>query len=638
MRKFYSFVLLGFLTSLLTAQEINYAVSAIDDSLLVNANAVIRNEEIKIEVISVDKMIIKKSRTVTVLNEIGEDLVWAGEIYDEDSKVKKQHAIIFDSFGKEIRRFKKSDFQDRSYITQGTLISDARISYIDYSPKDYPYTIQYESEVREGSTIFLRDWMPVKSYSMSVERSSYILKNPSQIPIRFLEKNFYSKNIYRNNSEFEIEYEITNLPAYRFEKFSPDLKNFVPWVKVALNQFSLVGVVGEAANWKELGKWQYDNLLKNKLELPESTKNEVANLTSKSSDIREKIQMIYNYVQENTRYVSVQLGIGGWEPMSAMEVDQVKYGDCKALTNYTRALLNSQNIPSNYAVVYGGNQMKDIDENFASMEGNHVILQVPLENENIWLECTSQSTPINYIAGFTDNRKVLIISQEGGEIVKTKEYGVDNNLRETKAVINIDEIGGFKAQLGRESFGTQYGKIYQIESFDEDEKDLYYKEEFAHLRDLQVEEMNHVNDRRTPKFSETLYLKGERYATKIGNSFILPLEFTKLPILDLPRSSDRKLPFELERGMNIHDQFAFFLPIKAPIETLPENVDLKNEYGFFQIEVSFEDKGEVLAIIVNRNFKLNSGLWPADKYKEFRDFINEVKSKCNPKIVIDNIN
>ena len=638
MRKFFSFVLLGFYTSLLTAQEISYPVSSIDYSLLENANAVVRNEDIEIEVLAIDKMVIKKSRTITVLNELGEKLIWAGEIYDEDSKVKKQHAIIFDSFGKEIKRFKKSDFQDRSYVTEGTLISDARISFIEYSPKDYPYTIQYESEVREGSTIFVRDWRPVKSYSMSVERSSYILKNPSQIPIRFSERNFSSHNIKKVTSKHELEYVIKNLPAYKFEKLGPDLKNFVPWVKVALNQFSLVGVVGEAANWKELGKWQYDNLLKNKLELPESTKNEVANLTSKSSDIREKIQLIYNYVQENTRYVSVQLGIGGWEPMSAMEVDQVKYGDCKALTNYTRALLNSQNIPSNYAVVYGGNHMKDIDENFASMEGNHVILQVPLEDENIWLECTSQSTPINYIAGFTDNRKVLIISQEGGEIVKTKEYGVANNLRGTKAVIYIDEIGGFKAQLERESFGAQYGKIYQIESLDEDEKELYYKEEFAHLRGLQVDEMIHVNDRRTPKFSETLYLKGERYTTKIGNSFILPLGFTKLPILDLPRSSDRKFPFELERGINIQDQFTFFLPITTPIETLPDNVDLKNEYGFFQIEVSLEEKGEALAIIVKRNFKLNSGLWPAVKYKEFRDFINKVKSQCNPKIVIDNIN
>ena len=635
MRNFTSFVLLGFFTSLLAAQEINYPVSSIHDSLLVHANAIVRNEEIEIEVVAVDKMIIKNSRTITVLNELGEKLIWAGEIYDEDTKVKKQEAIVFDRFGKEIKRLKRRDFQDRSFITGATLISDARVSYIDYSPKVYPYTIEYTSEVREESTIFLKDWIPAWAYSLSVEKASYVLKNPSKIPIRFKEKNFTSQNIHKNNSEYELEYKIQNLPAYRFEKFSPDLKNFVPWVKVAVDEFSLMGVDGEAKNWKQLGKWQYDNLLKNKLELPESTVKEVATLTSGTTDVQEKIQLIYNYVQESTRYVSVQLGIGGWEPMSAMEVDQLKYGDCKALTNYTRALLNSQGIQSNYAVVYGGDQLEDIDEEFASMEGNHVILQVPFENEDIWLECTSQTTPFNYIAGFTDNRKVLLVKQEGGEIIKTKAYSTVENYRETRATVNIDKTGSFEAQIERESFGTYYGSIYNVENYYEDQKEVYYKTEFGNLRNLEIEDIDHCNDRKAPKFSEILNLEGEKYAVKLGDSFMLPLSFVNLPILDLPRSSNRKLPFEIERGLSIQDTFTFLLPPASRIESIAEDLDLQTEYGSFQMAIHFDETSQQPVITVERTYRLNSGLWPATKYQEFREFFNEINSLSNPKIVFE---
>lgn len=634
MRKF-SFVLLGFFTSLLSAQEISYPVSKIDDALFENANAIVRNEDVLIEVLAVDKMVIKRSRIITVLNELGEDLIWAGEIYDDDTRIRKQEAVIFDRFGKEIRSFKKKDFQDRSFITGGTLISDARVSYIDYSPKVYPYTIKYISEVKTGSTIFINDWFPSSSYSLSIQRSSYKFKNPAKIPIRYSEKNFSSHNINKITSEFELEYVIQNLPAYKFEEFSPDIKYFAPIVKVALNQFSLIGVEGQAENWKQFGKWQYDNLLKDKLVIPEKTKLEVANLTANTSDAREKIRLIYNYVQENTRYVSIQLGIGGWEPMPALEVDQLKYGDCKALTNYTRALLDSQDIPSNYTVVYGGSDLRDVDENFASMEGNHVILQVPLEEDTIWLECTSQTTPFNYIAGFTDNRKVLVITPEGGEIVKTRSYSTSDNLRKTTAVITVYEQGGFEAEIQRESFGTPYGMIYSIAEMDEQSKELFYKEEFGHLRNLQIEELVHFNDRSIPRFSEGLKFKGEKYANHLGNDLLLPLGFTSLPIFDVPRSSERKLPFEIERGLSVQDGFTFVLPRSARLESLPDKIEVQTEFGSFQVECRYEDMENNPVIIFERNYVLNTGVWAAEKYPAFREFVNNINSLSNPKAVID---
>ena len=634
MRNFTSFVLLGFFTSLLTAQEISYPVFLIDESLFVNANAIVRNEDIEIEILAVDKMIIKKERTVTVLNELGEDLVWAGEVYDDNAKLKKQQALIFDDSGKEIKKFRKKDFQDRSLVTGATLISDARVSYIDYSPKVYPYTVQYTSEVHEGSTIFVRDWFPSKSYSLSVERSAYKLKNPAKIPIHFLEKNLGSHKIEKFTSDYELEYLIEQLPAYRYEKFSPVMKDFAPHVKVALNQFSLVGVNGQAEDWSQLGKWQYDNLLDKKMALPPKTIAEVQSLTADATDVQEKARIIYNYVQENTRYVSVQLGIGGWEPMSAIEVDQLKYGDCKALTNYTRALLNSQRIQSNYAVVYGGNHLEDIDEDFASMEGNHVILQVPLENEDIWLECTSQTTPFNYIAGFTDNRKVLLVKPDGGEIVKTTHYSSTENLQTTTADIRIDETGGFTADLKRESFGVPYGMLYPIANQDESEKELHYKEEFGHLKNLHINKIDHHNDRLTPKFSEQLELSGRKYAAVIGRRLLLPLSFSRLPVISVPRSTERKLPVKINRGMTFKDNCKFFLPPSSSPESIPENIDIQNEFGSFKIEIKYEDRDNSHVILVERSYILNEGTWPAEKYSNLREFMNKLNSLSNQKAVI----
>jgi transglutaminase-like putative cysteine protease len=72
--------------------------------------------------------------------------------------------------------------------------------------------------------------------------------------------------------------------------------------------------------------------------LPEETKAKMRALIGDEKNPIMKAKLIYDYVQQKSRYVSIQVGIGGWKPMDASDVDRLGYGDCKGLTNYTKAL------------------------------------------------------------------------------------------------------------------------------------------------------------------------------------------------------------------------------------------------------------------------------------------------------------
>ena len=108
-------------------------------------------------------------------------------------------------------------------------------------------------------------------------------------------------------------------------------------------------------------------MLKDIEDLPKETIAKIASLVAGVKDTKEKARIIYEFMQNKTRYISVQVGIGGWKPTPAKEVDKLGYGDCKALTNYTKALLKSQGIDSYYTIVDSGSSGLDIDEEFVEV-------------------------------------------------------------------------------------------------------------------------------------------------------------------------------------------------------------------------------------------------------------------------------
>ncbi|MBT8319437.1 MAG: DUF3857 domain-containing transglutaminase family protein [Gramella sp.] len=402
MRNFFIVVFLG-LFSTLQSQE-NYKVNAIDLNLLINADAVVREQHTEIEIKAVDHVEITTKRVVTILNKSGETFINAAEFFDKGLSIKEQKAVILDHTGKEIRKFKQKDFSVRSNFQDFILFSDNKLSYLDYTPQRYPYTVVYTSRVRTRNSVFLPDWRPAEGYRVSIEKSTYRLVNDAQIPVRFTERNLATLDYTSNNTEFDLDYSATNIPAEIYEQFSPSFQPSTARVLVALEKFSLEGIQGESSDWKEFGKWQYHNLVSGQGVLSDVIVSKIEELTKDAPTKEEKARIIYKYVQENTRYIAVNLGIGGWKPYSALEVDRLGYGDCKGLTNYTKALLASQGIESDYTVIYGGPRM-NIDPDFTKMQGNHVILSIPCENDDdIWLECTSQDIPFNYLGDFTDDR------------------------------------------------------------------------------------------------------------------------------------------------------------------------------------------------------------------------------------------
>ena len=352
-----------------------------------------------------------------------------------------------------------------------------------------------------------------------------------------------------------------------------------------LEYFNLEGEDGNAKNWKEYGKWFFENILAGTTELPAETKIKIKSLVGTEIDLVKKAKIIYKYVQEKSRYVSIQVGIGGFKPMLANDVDRLGYGDCKALSNYTRALLNVVDIPSYYTELYGSKNKNDIIKDFFSIQGNHAILCVPNGDKNIFLECTSQDDPFGFQGIFTDDRDVLIIKPNGGEIVRTTVYENKTNSQISKGKYDLNENGNIFGTISIDSQGTQYAQKTRLEHILPNEIETHYKEYWDNISNLVINKTEFQNNKEKISFIENVTVSAENYGKISGNNMIFNVNAFNPYSSSLKRIRNRKTNFEVARGFFDQDEIEIDLPEGFSIESLPSNFDLNTKFDEYKTEI-----------------------------------------------------
>ncbi len=608
----------------------------IPSELKKNANAIVRLQQTIIEIPNLKKLNYYNKRIITVLNKEGDKKVKAFVGYDNQIKISKLQATIYDAMGKEINKFNKSKFKDVSAINDFSLYEDSRVKYLNYTPTNYPYTIVFEYAYSTKNTAYIPTWEPLEGYYTSTENNEFKVLYNSDSGINTLEKNFEKFKITNNSKEGEIYYKANNLKAIKYETLSPPFRNFTPHALISPIHFNYEGYLGDTSSWQSLGKWMNEKILKDRNSLSLETQSKIKELVKTVDNPIEKAKIIYNYVQENTRYISVQIGIGGIQPIEAKEVDKVKYGDCKGLTNYTKALLNVVGVPSNYALVYASaDNEKSILKDFVSLLGqaNHVILNIPTQNEDIWLECTSQDTPFNYIGNFTGNRDALVVTPEGGKIVPTKTYTKLDNVRNTKAKVTIKKEGNIDASITIISNGTRYYNRSLLEKRLEKDNRLFYKKEWSSIPNLKIHSISYTNKKEDITFTETLKATASNYASTINNGLLFSPNLFYKPIENIPRYSTRRLPFQIKRGTTTINTVEITIPKTMQVEALQKNSSVSKPFGSYEYRIHQKNDN---TIELYRKLELNKGTYKPEEYASFRNFLLEISKQDNARIIIKN--
>ncbi len=617
-----------FVSFLLNAQTI----PQIPDSLKTHADAVVIYSDETINY-TPQKMIIQVKEQIIIYNKQAGNLANLSLGYDNYTKILKAQLTYSRPDGKLLKKVSKKDFKDYSASGNGTLYTDYRIKNYRYIPVTFPFVVTKEYKIQTSNTAFIPTWNPYPGYDVGIISNRYIFKYMPDIKIFKQEQNLQKFKIEKNIKLGEITYTAVNLSPITYEPLSPPFDALSPHVKLTANRFKLAGVPAQINNWNDFGRWMSTQLLSGRNKLPAKTVQEIQNLVRGINDPVKRAEKVYEYVQNKTRYIDIAIGIGGWQPMSAEKVDQLGYGDCKALTNYTKSLMDIAQVPAIYTIAYAGSQPKDIDTDLIGMQGNHVFLCLPQPKDTIWLECTSQKIPFGFINGFTDNRKVLTIKPKGGKIVKTKTFLAEDNLSVNQAEIFFDEKGNFKAQINIKSYGTQYDNhLGYLDGLTNRELKEKYQYLYNDLKKLEFQNIQITNNKRENVFEEKLKLSAQNYAetTAKGDLILMPNVFNRNTYVP-PKVKNRKTDFVIKNGYQDKDIYTIHLPASFKLNQLPDNKLIKTSFG--QYELSYK-KIDEHNFIYQRKFTLYNGTYSKDQYVAYRKFRKKIKKLEKQKIII----
>ena len=566
---------------------------------------------------------------ITILNRKADRHAHFVEWYDKFRKLSSIKATVYNAYGKEIKKFKKKDIIDQSAISGISLYEDNRVKAIEVIQNEYPFTVEVEYEMEYKGLLFYPGWYPYPDDHIAIQQSSFKAIIPSSLGLRYHAFNTDLKPEKKEAEGNEIYYwSAEDLKAIKNEIHGPN--NTYPKVILAPNEFEYDGSVGNMKDWKTFGKWVY-GLLEGKDKLSDKTQQELKRLISNAKNDKEKVQLVYEYLQSKTRYISIQLGIGGYQPFSSEYVEKNGYGDCKALSNYTKAMLNAIDIPSHYAIIGAGDGTIPIQSDF-SWAGymNHAVLCVPLENDTIWLECTSQSNPFGYMGNFTGERKAMLATKDGGIIVNTPKYPLDVNTQLRKANITLDDKGNATAKIQTNYGGLQYENIqWQFNSNDKEKKENLYKR--LDIPNMEITDFNYSQNKAPiPIATEDIDVTIRNYGSVSGKRLFVPLNILNKRKKTPPKVKDRKTDVVIDMPYLDSDTIVYEFSNLFTIEHLPKPTSIESDFGSYSS--SIEKEGNHVTYI--RTMKMFKKTFPAERYSDLINFYKKIIKADKIKMVL----
>ena len=295
------------------------------------------------------------------------------------------------------------------YSVDGIFFSDQKICYfnVPFEKKGSTSKVKIEKTIldpRYFTNIFFTE-------PYFIEKKEVNIIVPKWMKVEIKEYNFNGYNIARqvnNKSDEDVyTYVIQNTQALKDEEDAPGPTHIAPhllimnkYAELSDSRITYFNTLADQYGW-------YRQLVKQVGNDPSTIKAKVEELTKGISDDIQKVKTIYQWVQDNVRYIAYEDGIAGFKPDKAQEVLRKKYGDCKGMGNLMAEMLKAINLDGR--ICWLGTNHIAYDYSTPSLGvDNHVICAWMYKGKTYFLDATEKYIGFGETAERIQGRQVLI--------------------------------------------------------------------------------------------------------------------------------------------------------------------------------------------------------------------------------------
>jgi len=594
-------------------------------------DAVLLYSETNVTVISTDKMRTQVREAYKILRPEGRHHGTVKVPFDAQTKVNGLHGWCIPVQGKDYE-VKEKDAIESAYMPEFVLASDAKVKILQIPAPDIGNIVGYEYETEERP-IFLQDVWEFQEHD-PVRESRYSLQVPAGWEYKASWLNHPEVKPTQTGSN-SWQWVVSDIKAIRFEAFMPPLDgvagrmvlSFFTSEKIALNS---------NVDWDAMGKW-YSNLIGQRIDSSPEVKQQVAALTASKTTPLQKMQAVAGFVQQDIRYVAIELGVGGYQPHAASEVFAHRYGDCKDKATLVRSMLREIGIDSYHVVIY--TERGAVTPQTPAHHGfNHAILAIKLPNgladpsliaifehpklgKLLFFDPTNDLIPFGQLPGYLQANYGLLVTPDGGELVELPQQPSAMNSIQRTAKLTLDTAGMLKGEVKEMRLGERASsERWRLRTVAKDTDRIKSIEDLLanSLSSFHITRATLINLQQTDQpFGFNYSFESPNYAKNAGNLLLVRPRVIGVKGLGfLETKEPRKFPIEFEGPARDTDAFEITIPAGYVVDDLPPAVDV--DLGFASYHAKTVVNGNV--VDYTRTFEVRQLSVPVSQAEDLRKF------------------
>ncbi len=595
-------------------------------------DAVLLYSETNVSVYSADRIKTVVREAYKILRPQGRDHGTVFVYLNSNRKVTSLHGWCIPAQGKDYE-VKDKEAVDVSLpkVDGGELIDDVKERLLQIPASDPGNIVGYEYEVEEHPLVLQDSW-EIQS-SDPVMETRYSLELPAGWEYKASWLNY--PEVKPSQTGNRSQWVVNNVKAVRAEVAMPPMEgfrgrmivSFLPPGGPALNGF---------ADWKQMGNW-YFNLINARLDASGEIRQKVAALTASKPTQLDQMKALAQFVQQDVRYVAIELGIGGWQPHPAADVFKHRYGDCKDKSILMRSMLREIGVDS-YQVAINTERGSITPQTPAHQGFNHQIIAIKLPDgvtdpslvavihdpklgRILFFDPTNDLVPFGQIGGYLQANYGLLVTPDGGELVELPKQPSSMNSVQRTGKLTLDGNGRLQGAVREIRVGDRaHSERYALRNVTKVSDQVKPIENLlaSSLSNFQITKASVVNLQQTDQpFGFNYEFVADNYAQMAGGLLLVrPRVLGSKARGILETKEPRQFPIEFEGPVQDVDQFEITLPPGYEVDELPPPVDV--EFSFASYHSKTEAKGNVIGY--TRTFEVKELSVPVSKAEELKKF------------------